>query len=135
VSRYSSSDLLHRRAPSLFVCDARLFEALDRGEFHVVTSTLTLLEVLVQPLRKGQTDLAELYRTILLSAVGIDVVSITPEIAETAAALRARSSLSVPDAIQLAVAKARGALFLTNDRKIPLLPGQPMLVLEDVITS
>jgi predicted nucleic acid-binding protein len=92
------------------------FESLDRGEFRVVTSTLTLLEVLVQPLRQGRMDLAELYRAILLSAAGVEVVSITAEIADRAAVLRAQTNLSVPDAIQLAVAQSHGATFFTNDR-------------------
>jgi predicted nucleic acid-binding protein len=109
------------------------FEALDRGEFRVVTSTLTLLEVLVQPLRQGRLDLAELYRAILLSAAGVEVVSITAEIADRAARLRAMTNLSVPDAIQIAVAQNQRAAFFTNDRKIPAISGQVMFVLEDLI--
>jgi predicted nucleic acid-binding protein len=111
------------------------FEALDRGEFRVVTSTLTLLEVLVQPLRQGRSDLAELYRAIFLSAAGVEVVSITAEIAEKAAFLRAHINVSVPDAIQLAVAHSHGAAFFTNDRKIPSIPGLSIFVLEDLIVS
>ena len=33
------------------------FEAMDRGEFHVVTSAVTLLEVLVHPLRRTPNPL------------------------------------------------------------------------------
>lgn len=34
------------------------FEAADRGEFQIVTSILTLTEVLVHPLRRGDHVLA-----------------------------------------------------------------------------
>jgi predicted nucleic acid-binding protein len=42
------------------------FEAVERREFHVVTSFVTLIEVLVHPLRQGRPDLAREYREILL---------------------------------------------------------------------
>jgi hypothetical protein len=42
------------------------FEAMDRGKFSVVTSIVTLLEVLVHPFRRGDTRLAQQYRDILL---------------------------------------------------------------------
>ena len=44
------------------------FEAMDRGDFTVVTSTVTLLEVLVHPLRTNNAELAEEYRDILLNS-------------------------------------------------------------------
>jgi predicted nucleic acid-binding protein len=96
---------------------------------------LTLLEVLVQPLRKGQSELAELYRTILLSASGIEIVAITAEIADSAAVLRAQTNLNVPDAIQLAVAQRRDAVFLTNDRRLPTPSEISMLILDDIVGS
>jgi hypothetical protein len=39
------------------------FEAADRGRLSFVTSVVTLLEVLVQPLRQGKEELARKYRT------------------------------------------------------------------------
>jgi hypothetical protein len=44
------------------------FEAVDRGEFQVVTSILTLTEVLVHPIREGDNHLADQYRQILMHA-------------------------------------------------------------------
>lgn len=35
------------------------FNALDQGKFQLVTSTITLLEVLIHPLRQGNTALAQ----------------------------------------------------------------------------
>ena len=44
------------------------FKAMDKGDFTVVTSTVTLLEVLVQPLRSNNTALASEYQDILLNS-------------------------------------------------------------------
>jgi predicted nucleic acid-binding protein len=42
------------------------FQAADRREIRIVTSLVTLIEVLVHPLRHGRADLASQYREILL---------------------------------------------------------------------
>jgi hypothetical protein len=56
------------------------FGALSRGEFQVVTSTLTLTEVLVHPLRSGNVELAGQYRDILLDQENlIRVCCIVPQ--------------------------------------------------------
>jgi predicted nucleic acid-binding protein len=52
---------------------SRFFAAIADGSFGVVTSTVTLAEVLTKPLREGRFDLAQEYRDLLLSAAGIVV--------------------------------------------------------------
>lgn len=47
------------------------FTALAAGQFRAVTSTVTLLEVLVHPLRHGDEVLAHRYNDILLSSPNI----------------------------------------------------------------
>lgn len=44
---------------------ANLFDFNDKGGFSFVTSTITLIEVLVKPLRYGHKNLAKQYRDIL----------------------------------------------------------------------
>jgi predicted nucleic acid-binding protein len=96
---------------------APFFEAVQRGEIQIVTSTVTLLEVLVQPLRSRDESLAHAYNDILLSSPHILTISVTPATAQTAAELRASNNLKTPDAIQLATAvNHRAAAFLTGDR-------------------
>lgn len=80
----------------------RLFDFNDKGGFSFVTSTVTLLEVLVKPLREAQISLAQQYRDILTNAKGIEIIDVSVVIAEQAALLRAKYSLRTPDAIQLA---------------------------------
>jgi predicted nucleic acid-binding protein len=95
------------------------FEAVDRGDFRVVTSVLTLTEVLVHPLRLGDRLLAGQYRRILLHAAQITTLPVSETIADEAAQLRGAHGLRTPDAIQLATAIHAGAsCFLTNDSRL-----------------
>ena len=64
---------------------SRLFDLNDKGSFSFITSSVTLLEVLVKPLREGQTGVAKQYRDILTTASGIALFDITSAIAEQAA--------------------------------------------------
>jgi predicted nucleic acid-binding protein len=109
------------------------FRSFGRGDFRMVTSTVTLVEVLVHPLRQGNTILAQEYREILLNQESLTVVELTPDIAETAAQLRASYNLRSPDAIPMATAIREGAsFFLTNDARLPSLPGLTVLVLDNL---
>ncbi|GET40010.1 PilT protein-like [Microseira wollei NIES-4236] len=109
------------------------YRALDRREFRVVTSVLTLPEVLVYPLRQGNTTPAQEYLDILFYQEGLTTVEVSTDIAETAAQLRAVHNLRTPDAIQMAAAIRAGAsFFLTNDARLPSLPGLTVLVLEEL---
>lgn len=112
------------------------FDALDSGHLHVVTSTLTLLEVLIQPLRQGEAQLADSYRSILLGAKGVRMIPITESIAEKGADLRATYNLSTPDALQVAAMMESGATaILTNDIDLKSLPGVELIVLDKLHDS
>lgn len=107
------------------------FEALERAEFKVLTSTLTIAEALVKPLRYGQLEKIAIFKEILERH--IIVVPATIQIAELAARLRAAHNLQTPDAIQIATALDRKADFLlTNDAKLSRLPQPQVLVLADL---
>jgi predicted nucleic acid-binding protein len=111
-----------------------LFVALEAG----VTSTVTLLEVLVQPIRNGNEVLAREYRAILRSSSALTVAPVSSEIAEEAARLRAKFNLRTPDSVQLATAViSRADAFLTNDAHLAKfrLPGLEVLVLDVVANS
>ncbi|MDJ0690920.1 MAG: PIN domain-containing protein [Xenococcaceae cyanobacterium MO_188.B32] len=109
------------------------FRAMDRGEFQVVTSTLTLTEVLVHPLRKGNIELAQQYQDILLNQDHLTAYSVSPNIAELAAKLRATKNIRTPDAIQIATAIQNGAeFFLTNDRDLCNIQSLKILILDEI---
>lgn len=95
----------------------RFFMAVESGEISVVTSVVTLTEVLVHPILAGDEALANAYQDILLHGKNISTLDVTDTIAQTAAELRAEYRLKTPDAIQLSTAMSYQAeVFLTNDR-------------------
>lgn len=109
---------------------------IDSGQANGLTSTITLLEVLVLPLREGNKKLAEKYKAILLSSNGLETCEITNAISEKAAGLRAKYGTKTPDSIQLATAIVRKAdYFLTNDLELKRVKEIKVAVLEDYISS
>ena len=112
------------------------FKAVDQGELKIVTSLITLLEVLVHPFRSGNTQLAQQYRDILLHSENLLLVPLSQELAEKAAQLRAQYNLRTPDAIQIATALHQGAsVFVTNDTRLPLISELQVLVVEPLIQA
>lgn len=107
------------------------FKALEQAEFTVVTSTLTITEILVKPLQHGRIDLTRTFQDLL--ARYVEIIPVTMEIAEAAAKLRADHGLRTPDAIQVATAITRQAdFFLTNDARLARLSQPEVLVLSDL---
>jgi predicted nucleic acid-binding protein len=88
---------------------------------ELVTSTLTVGELLVHPLRLKREDLADRY---LASFSQMHVVAFDQPAAYAFAQLRAQyARLAPPDAIQLGCASvATVDLFVTNDRRLSRYP-------------
>ncbi len=102
-----------------------LFERHAAGEIGFAVTTITIAEVLTGPLSKREEALARRYRTILESW---HVVALTADIAESAARMRARTKLKLPDAIQVASALAINATALvTHDRDFAVVKGLQIL--------
>jgi predicted nucleic acid-binding protein len=109
------------------------FAALAKGELQVVTSVMTLLEVLVRPIRNGNLTLVQIYREFLFNTNDLAIYEVSQEIAEEAARLRALYKIRTPDSIQLATAiHQKATFFLTNDIVLSSLPGIKILVLDDL---
>ena len=101
-----------------------LFREADDGTRELVTSALTLLEVLVVPFRVSNRAVADRYEALLTRSRGIRLVALTQGQLRAAAQLRATTSVKTPDALQLVAAIGAGCqTFLTNDRRLPLVPG------------
>lgn len=108
-----------------------LFEQADQGRRRIITSALTLLEVLVMAYRSSDRRLAEQYEQILSNSRGVRLVAITNEQLKAAAQIRAATRLKTPDALQLSAAIAMGCrVFLTNDRQLPGVAGIRILQLD-----
>jgi|SRR5579875_1675587 len=109
------------------------FNLVARGDIRIVTSTTTLLEVLVHPIRYSDVDLMQKYREILLNSE-ISLIDLSWEIAEEAARLRAVHGLRTPDAIQLATAiYCRAPFFLTNDKRLSAVKEIKVLVIDNLL--
>lgn len=96
---------------------------LDRGD-ELVTSTLSLGEVLVKPLETNNARLKSAYEEALTKAALL--LPFTREAARLYAEIRRDRSIRPPDAIQLAcAAQARVDLFITNDDRLAMksVPG------------
>ena len=107
-----------------------LFQEADQGRRELVTSMLTLLEVLVVPYRAGNELLAERYEALLTRSRGIRLIEPTRDLLRAAAHLRAATGARTPDALQLVAALGAGCTtFLTNDRRLPSVPGLSVLQL------
>ena len=94
-----------------------LWQALQAGKIEVVTSELTLMEVLVLPLKQGNTSLvADYERFFELS--GLRLLPIDRPVLREAARLRAsHPPLHTPDALHIASAILSGSsVLLTNDK-------------------
>ena len=112
----------------------RLLVDADRGARLVVTSALTLLEVLVLPYRAGDVALAERYEAVLSRSRGVRLVEVDHAQLRTAAQLRAAYRVRTPDALQLSAALTqRCTAFVTNDRALPRVPGLRILQLADFV--
>ena len=99
----------------------------------VITSTVTLLEVLVHPLRNNNSELAAEYRDILLNSK-LMTVEVSNAIAEQAAQIRATHNIRTPDAIQISAALNAGvAYFFTNDVRLPEIPSIQIISLDKLL--
>jgi predicted nucleic acid-binding protein len=120
----------HPRYDSLVV---EVFRQIDVKRFEGITSLVSLGEVLVQPLRDGDTALCRQYRALLFDTPGLHTFAIDRIAAERAADLRARYGFRLPDALQVAVAiEERCEAFLTNDRRLARVTELRVLVLDDL---
>ena len=96
-----------------------LFDINISGYTEFITSTLTLLEVLVLPIRLKRQDLVDQYEIILTQSDSIDIIDLNTEISRLAANIRADYNYKTPDSIQLATAiNYNSNYFLTNDKKL-----------------
>ena len=91
---------------------------------ELLTSALTLGEILVKPLEAGDETLARQYEQAITAAA--TVIPFDQTAAYAFAAVRRDQTIKPPDAIQLACASVAGVdLFITNDHRLnrKVVPG------------
>jgi predicted nucleic acid-binding protein len=96
---------------------------------ELAVSDLTRMEALVGPLRTGNTAALTAFAAFF-SAAGLHVFSLTADVCNRAAPIRAVHRFRTPDALQLATAVENGCgLFLTNDAQLARFSGVRVEVL------
>ena len=101
------------RAESVVALRRRM---LGRGD-ELLTSTLTLGELLVKPVEVRDDELRDRYAKAMRD--GVTLLAFDTPAALRFAAIRSDRSIRAPDAIQLACAAAGGTdLFITNDDRL-----------------
>lgn len=102
-----------------------IVERISERQDHLLTSTLTLAEVLVKPLAVGDLAWADKYEK-LLNTPGVSLLPFDRGSARMYAEIRQDKTVKPPDAIQLACAANAGCdLFITNDERLSkkIVPG------------
>lgn len=114
----------------------KILKAAEEGRLRLVTSVLSLLEVLVVPKRCQRQDLCERYREFFVSFPNLSMLPVQSEIAEIASDLRADHELRTPDSIHIATAVHAGAdALITQDFRLKKIRILPVLSLQEVVPS
>jgi len=112
-----------------------IFSGIEAGQWQAVISTITLMEIAVQPWQMGREDIARKYEALLVHFPNLHIIPIDRVVARRAAKLRAQFHLRPPDVLQVAACLLHGAqAFVTNDRRLEKLGSLlDIVVLDDFI--
>ncbi|NBJ11769.1 type II toxin-antitoxin system VapC family toxin [Microvirga arsenatis] len=98
-----------------------LFEQAAAGLLQLVTSELTLAEVLVGPLKDGDQKLAGIYEEFLTSDETLEIRPVDRSVLRRSAEIRATLGNKGPDAIHIATALlTECSLFFSSDQRLRL---------------
>jgi predicted nucleic acid-binding protein len=111
-----------------------VFNLLESHALRAVTSTLTIAEILTKPFADKNFSLADEIKFAINSFASLSIVSVDEKLAEAAALLRARYTIRLPDALQVATAiQGEATLFLTNDKRVKKVDAVQVLVLSELL--
>ena len=113
-----------------------VFSLLENHALRAVTSTVTFAEILTKPFADKNFSLADEIKFTLKSFSSLSIASIDEKLAEAAALIRARYTIRLPDALQVAAAiQGEATLFLTNDKRVKKVGAVEVLVLSDFLQN
>ncbi len=111
-----------------------VFVWLEGPRAWAVTSTITMLELLVQPYRLSDIDRVNKFYALLSTYPHLEWIAPTLEIADRAARLRADHHLRTPDALQAATALVCHASgFVSNDPVFRRIASLEVLILDTLL--
>ncbi len=112
-----------------------IFELLETQRISVVTSTITLIEVFVQPEKEKNSFIITEYEKIFQHLPNLKITSLDWYLARLTSKLRAKyQKIKIPDAIQISSALINQcAGFITNDTQLKQVKEIKVLVLKDYL--
>ncbi|MCB0192144.1 MAG: PIN domain-containing protein [Anaerolineae bacterium] len=109
-----------------------VLQNIQSGRSQGVISTVTIMELTVQPWRMNRGDVARQYEVLLMNFPHLRVVEVSRDIARQAAQLRAKYNLRPADALQVATALVSGAeVWISNDKKLRRLEPEIDVIILD----
>ena len=115
--------------PDLFNCMKRLKA---RG-LELLSSELSLAEVLPKPVKQARADLIDIYEDIIRADGLVTAIPVGRPILRISVELRTRFGGKLPDAIHLATATVSGCrVIVSSDKRLRLPDGLRRLAAEDV---
>jgi predicted nucleic acid-binding protein len=113
--------------------EREIFRPAAMRQRKLVTTSLTVAELLVAPFRANDDARAVALREALETFPGLRIVDVDVRIATLAARLRGSRGVTLPDAIQLAAASLEADALLTNDARLAnVAPSTSVLLLDEV---
>lgn len=111
-----------------------IFYLLESENINICFSSLLLTELLVDPLKNGQLDIAKNWLSYFKIAQNLEIIDLNPPIAVDAAFLRAKYNIKTPDCIHLATAMQKAkSVFLTNDIDLKKVKEVKVLCIKDFL--
>ncbi|KKM11952.1 hypothetical protein SY88_06055 [Clostridiales bacterium PH28_bin88] len=122
--------------PGSTMLEEDIFRPISEGKLSGMMSVITLLEVLVKPLKEGRNDVVEDYLETLTTYPNLIIMGVGNSLVVRAAQIRAKHGLKTPDAIIAATAlEGKADVLLTNDPAFKALePAIRVLLLSDIMS-
>lgn len=109
-----------------------VFDLVSTHQLQLVTSAITVSEILVRPYQLDNVAVVQLYQQLFATLPQFTIIDVNYALAETAAYVRAKHNLTLPDAIQIATALQHEAtVFVTNDLKLKRSTELDIICLKD----
>jgi predicted nucleic acid-binding protein len=113
-----------------------ILNMVEKGQIRCSTSYLTLMELLVKPLKENRQDLVEEYRMIFETFPNLSMIALDKSVAYLAASFCALYNFKPADSIQLAsAASAKCDLFLTNDRDLIQIKDLKIYYMDEMVSG
>ena len=110
-----------------------IFYYIEHGFAKGVTSTITLTEILVKPIKDRNIEAVKDYKFLLNNFPNLQMVNIDAKVAEKGAELRAKYGIRTPDSLQVASAiENEATIFLSNDYELKKISEIEVAVLKEM---